>query len=224
MWCVGSLVALAFAALPRMVDAGAGVDPAFERLETLWAGIAGYSITIRAHEVRGDRSEDSELRYTFVRPDRARLDVVRGPQSGATIVLVGPGDAVVAYHRGLSILKLHGNAHEELLTSLRGNGILTPSFGDVIACFAAHRGELREMSGPAIAGRPTDRIELPYAGVACPDDSAVDRGTVTLDAIDIARDTGLIVRRERYAGSEVVERWDISDYTIHSGFRDDVSG
>ena len=47
-----------------------------------------------------------------------------------------------------------------------------------------------------------------------------DRGTVTLDAIDIARDSGYIVMRKRYAGSEIVESWSITDYKVNAGIAD----
>jgi hypothetical protein len=200
-------------------SARAGSLAAFERLEATWSGIQDYSMTIQAHEVLGDQSAENELHYAFKRPDHARLDIITGLRSGSTIVWEG-GDRVSAYKRPFSFFKMHGDARQKDLTSLRGNGILNPNMGDVIACFAANRELLREREGPEISGKPTDEIELPYRNVECPDDPPADRGTVTLDVLDVERQSGLVIMRKRYQGDEVVERWEVGDYQINTGLSD----
>jgi hypothetical protein len=215
--CLAGALALCLLLTP----AGAPAAPAssFERLEALWSGIQDYSMTIDAHEVLGDQSAENELHFAFKRPDHARLDILTGLRSGSTIVW-GGGDRVTAYMRLFSFFKMHGDARQKDLTSLRGNGILNPNMGDVIACFAAYRDQLREHDGPEIAGKPTDEIELPYRGVECPDDPPADRGTVTLDVLDVDRQSGLVITRKRYEGDAVVERWDMADWRINAGLSD----
>ncbi len=187
----------------------------FERLQSQWLGLHEYSVTIMAHEVMGDQSDEHELFYEFQKPDHARLDVVNGTKSGSVILWNG-GDRVTAYRRNLSFFKIHGGVRDHDLTSLRGNGILNPNMGDVLACYGDHRSDLREREGPEIDGEATDEIALPYAGVTCPDDPESDRD-VTLDELDISKKTGLVVMRKRYAGDTVVERWELKDYRIDSG-------
>lgn len=206
----GALAALA-------VPAGAG--SAFDRFQDAWNGVHDYSVTIESHEQLGTASDEHEFFYAFRKPDRARLDVVKGPRSGGTILWEG-GDRVTAYKRAMSIFKMHASAWDKNLTSLRGNGILSTNMGDVVACFGAHRAALREREGPLVEGEATDEIELPYDGVQCPDDPPADRGTVTLDVLDISKATGMVVQRRRYAGDEVVERWELKEYRIDSGLDD----
>jgi len=206
-----ALCAGLFVALGR--PAGAG--DAFDRLESVWAGLHDYSVTIVAHEVLGDQTSEHELRYSFVKPHNARLDVVEGTKSGSTIVWSG-GDHVTAYRRNMSFFKMHGGVKDRDLTSLRGNSILSPNMGDLLACFAEHRSTLREHDGPTIDGDPTDELALPYTDVACPDDSSSDRA-ITLDVLDVSKRTGLILTRKRYEGDALVERWELKDYKIDSG-------
>ncbi len=186
---------------------------AFDHLMADWKALQGYSMTIESHEVLGDRVSDHELRYTFTKPHHAQLDVVTGNKSGSTMVWDG-GPTASAYKRGLlSFVKIRGGVYDADLTSLRGNGVLSPDMGDLIACFNAYRSRLQERSGPAIGGQPTDVVSLPYAGVSCPDDSTTDKA-VTRDAIYISRSTGLILRQKRYVGAKLVERFDLTDYKI----------
>ncbi len=218
-----SLIAAVLAATLLVSPAAAAVDgvPAFDRLEAMWSVVTDYSMTIDAHEVLGDDSADSELHFAFKRPDRARLDVLKGNKSGSTVVLDSGGETVTAYMRAFPAFKKHGGARDKDLTSLRGNGILMSSVDNLIACFAAHRKKLRQFAGPTIGGFATDEIVLPYAHVTCMADSSDDLGKVTLDTIDIARGSGLILMRKRYAGREIVERWQLSDYKLNTGLDDE---
>jgi len=207
------------------VTGGAGAElqttevPAFDRLQATWSHISDYSLTIDSHEVLGNDSAENEMHFAFRRPDRARLDIVKGYRSGGTIVWNG-GDRVTAYRRPFSFFKLHASVWDKNLTSLRGNGILNPNVNDILACFAAHHELLRQREGPPVDGKATDEIELPYRDVSCPDDPPVDRGTVTLDVIDIDRASGMPVMRKRYAGDEIVERWELTGFTVNTGLAD----
>jgi hypothetical protein len=192
----------------------AGADDTFDRLEASWNALHGYSVTIDAHEVLGEQTADSELRYAFTKPSHAELDVLAGNKSGSTILWDG-GDRVVAFRRAMSFFKMHGSVRDRDLTSLRGNSIVSPNMGDLIACFGAHRDALREREGPVVDGQETEEVVLPYSGISCPDDSPADRA-ITLDELDISRKSGLIVMRKRFEGDAMVERWELKDYKLDS--------
>jgi outer membrane lipoprotein-sorting protein len=206
------------AALVFAAAAPVAAGDAFDQLQATWNGLHDYRVTIDAHEVLGDQTDDHVLRYAFRKPSNARLDVVEGSKSGSTIVWDG-GDRVTAYRRGMSFFKMHGGVWQKDLTSLRGNGVLTPNMGDLVACFAQHRDDLREGPGPLVDGDPTAEIALNRTNVTCADDPPADHD-VTLDVIDVSRKTGLIMMRRRYEGDQVVERWELKDYQIDAGLGD----
>lgn len=212
------LVSAAAVVLYAALVAGAEPAPAYDRLAGMWSRLHDYTVTIDSHEVLGSRISDHELHYAYRKPDRAKLEVVTGVSSGSTIVWSG-GDSVVAYRRGLRFFKKHGGVKDAALTSLRGNGVLTPNLGDIVACFGEHRGALLERAGPLVGEEATDEIELPYENVVCPDDSEADR-TVTRDVIDVSKRTGLVVQRTRYVGATVVEQWNLRNYTVDAGLDD----
>ncbi len=196
----------------------ARAEDTFDRLESFWANLHDYSVTIEEHEVMGNETSEHEIHYAFRKPDHARLDVVTGTKSGSTIVWNG-GDRVTAYRRNLSFFKIHGGVKDHDLTSLRGNSVLSPNMGDLLACFGQHRAAIREYDGPVVEGESTDEVALPYKDVQCPDDSVSDR-TITLDVLDVSKRTGLILQRKRYEGDAVVEQWELKDYKIDSGLSD----
>ncbi len=209
------LGALLLSAAPPPAHAGSG----FERFADTWSHVRDYSVAIAAYEALGSETDEHSYQYAYRKPAMSRLDVVTGTKSGATEVWNG-GDAVTAYRRGLSFFKKHGHARDRDLTSLRGNGILMPNLGDLVACFTAHRDALSEKPGPTLGGEPTDEITLPYGGIVCPNDSDTDRSAVTLDVIDVSRKTGLVLSRTRYQNQTLVERWTMTDYKVNTGIGD----
>lgn len=207
-------VLAAWITLPAHAAAGSALD----RLIENWARLHDYTVTIEAHEVMGERSADNVMRYAFRKPDRARLDVIAGHQSGATMVWSG-GDRVVGYRRALSVFKMHGGLHDKMLTSLRGNDILSPSLGEIVKCFATHRDRLQERDGPDVDGDATTELRLPYNDITCANDPPADK-EVTLDVLELSKRTGFVVERERFAGDTLVERWQLKDFKIDSGLAD----
>jgi len=188
-------------------------------MEQTWNALRDYSVTIDAYEVLGNVTDQHEMFYAFRKPGHARLDVVKGARSGSTIIWDG-GERVTAFKRSLSFFKMHADAWDKNLTSLRGNGILSPNMGAIVACFDAHREALHERTGPVLDGDATIEIELPYTDVVCPYDSAADRGVITRDVLDVSESSGLILQRMRYQGNDVVERWELSDYKLDSEVAD----
>ncbi len=196
----------------------AASQSATDRLAAAWARVHDYSVSIDAHEVLGSRTEDRQLRYAFEKPSQARLDLMSGDRRVASLVWSG-GDQLVAYHPGLAFIRLRGNVHDRRFTSLRGNGVLTPNLGDIVACLEQRKQAIQEHPGPIIGGAQTQEIRLSYAtGDRCPDDPAVD-GAITRDVFDVAL-SGVVVMRKRYEGEKLVESWDLHDYRINAGLPD----
>ena len=86
-------------------------------------------------------------------------------------------------------------------------------------CFAKYRNRVQEREGPPVDGEATAEVALPYTDVSCPDDPPVDKA-VTLDVLDISKRTGYIVVRKRYAGEQIVERWELTDFKADNGLAD----
>jgi outer membrane lipoprotein-sorting protein len=213
------LAALLAIELACAVPARSGAERALDRLATAWSNIHEYSVTINAHEVLGGASQDRVLHYSFRKPAQARLDLMSGGRSVATILWRG-GDRVVAYRSGLSFLRIRGNAADPRFTSLRGNGVRTPILGDIVGCFEQHQSRVEEHRGPLVNGEPTDEIVLDRAGVSCANDSAADRA-ITRDVVDVSQG-GTILMRRRYEGAQLVEAWNLSDYQLNASFDDHV--
>jgi outer membrane lipoprotein-sorting protein len=211
--------ALLAVVLPCLLPTGAPAGTALDRLVGAWSSVDDYSVTIEAHEALGKSSQDRVLHYAFRKPAQARLDLMAGTRSVATILWSG-GDSVVAYRSGLSFLRIRGSAEDRRFTSLRGNGVRTPVLGDIVACFERHQSSVEVRSGPVVNGQPTDEIVLERAGISCAGDSPADRA-VTRDIIEVSR-RGTILMRRRYEGPELVEAWNLRDYRINAGFDDRV--
>jgi len=198
-----------------MVAALAG---ALATLSTTWLHVNDYSVTIDARESLRGHTQRQVLRYWYRRPDRARLEIIEGAKRGGVVVWYGDEHAT-AYHRGWGLFKLRLGPRDGRVTSLRGNGVLTPNFDAILACFTANRARVSERSGPAVGGAATTAIALDYAGARCPQDPPADR-EITRDVLYVSRQSGLPVLRERYALGELVERWALSDLQFNLGLGD----
>jgi outer membrane lipoprotein-sorting protein len=191
---------------------------ALSALSVEWSNVRDYTVTIDSREFRDSRSQRQLLKYAYRRPDRARLEIVDGAQRGAIIVWRGNNSAT-AYRRGLRLFSLHLAPRDERVTSLRGNGVLTPNFDGILACFADHRAQVSERRGPPVEGEPTTAIALARAGFACAIDSPIDR-EVTRDVLYVSQKSGLPVLRERYVGARLVERWELHDLRLNPNLPD----
>ena len=173
-------------------------------------------MTIDAHEVDGARSDDRVLRFSFRKPNRAKMEVVRG--RGAGIRVIWNGGATVHIRGGLlSLLPVTLDLQDPRVTSLRGNTMLHAEFEPVLDCFLNHRNAVTERPGPRIDGRSTVLITLErLGGIDCPGDVSRDRA-VTKDVLTVVRASATVVRRERYVDSAVVERWSLRDLALNAG-------
>jgi len=191
---------------------------ALSALTLEWSHVWDYSMTIDAREFRQGQSQQEVLRYSYRRPDRARLEILDGALLGAVVLWFG-NDQATAYRRGLRLFKVRLAPSDGRVTSLRGNGVLTPNVDAILACFADHRSRVTEGPGPLVEGIPTVAIALEFTGFTCPTDSPFD-WDVTRDVLYVSLKTHLPVLRERYAAEQLVERWELHDLRLNSGLTD----
>ena len=194
--------------------------PMLDTLAKRWAAIDDYTATIVAHEVNGDRSEDRTMRFWFRKPDRAKLQMTGGGSAGSVLIWKG-GSNVRVKVGGFGLFALSFDVHSPAITSIRGNTILRPDLTTTLACFQSHRDAVKEAAGPAIGGKATHTLTLEIpGGLGCPGDPAADRD-VDRDVLTLRDEDGLVVLRERYVGSSVVEHWEVHDIRTNVGLGDD---
>lgn len=214
---VCTVTAVLSAVLTSTISSNATAGAMLDRVAAQWSNVHDYSATIVSHEVLDGRREDRVLRYAFRKPEQARLDLLSGTKAVATIVWNG-GDSVTAYRSGFSFFKLHGSARDPRFTSLRGNGVLTPNLGEIVACFQADANGVSERPGPVVTGEATTEIALDGAHAPCSADSAID-AHITRDVIDVSPD-GIVLARRRYEGPSLVEEWLVTQERINAGLDD----
>jgi hypothetical protein len=183
------------------------------------AALSDYAVTIEAHEVDGTSTDDRVIRFWYRKPDRAKMEVLKGPAAGTRLEWVG-GDKARVRGGIFSWFPIWLDLNDPRITSLRGNTMLRAELEPTLECFVAHRGSVTESAGPRVDGQTTDLVTLSIpGGLGCPADSAKDRA-VTRDVLTVGRDTGVLLRRERYAGDTQVERWLLSDVVTNAGLKD----
>jgi outer membrane lipoprotein-sorting protein len=213
---VGGLAAvLLLAAFP----AGAASGPAeLGMLDATWAKVNDYQADIVADEFDGDQRQERRFHFSYLRPDHVKAEIVDGPLRGMVAIWNG-GDKVIVYHHGvLAGVRVPFALHDHIVTSARGNTVASANFGEALACFDAHADYVRAQDGPEIDGLQT--IELVLSGdspIACPGYSDKDILAVTKDALVVDSHTNLPLRRLRYAGDTLLERWDIHDLRVNTG-------
>lgn len=201
-----------------LVPPAAAADP-FDRLVDRWSKVHDYVVEFKTFETYGGKTSRSRVAYSYRKPDRARLEVLEGYNRGAVVLWDG-GTQAVAYKRGpFSLFKLRADVDDKRLSSLRGNDVLTPNLDYVLACFRSHRSDVTVLPGPSRSGEATEEIELRYAGYTCPYDSKLD-ADVTRDVLVVGERDEDVVRRERYAGSTLVESYDVRNLSINVGLDD----
>lgn len=206
-----ALAALALLAAPAV--AAQHATPAFDTMQRRLGDAHSYSLTVAAHEVDGSTVDDRTLHIEFDEPAHATATVVTGKGKGTS--LVWSGGSRVRIRGGIfSLLPITLDLHDPRISSPRGNTILRAEFGPILRCFAAHRDALSEAEGPKVDGHATDVITLQLpGGIHCTGDAPKDSG-VTRDVLTVRRDDSLPVRRERYVGDTLVERWILTDVTL----------
>ena len=83
------LLATAFFALGSTLiplNSSAASAPAITAFDEAFAKVNDYTVTVRTHEVKGDRIQYRTYHYWFMRPNSAKTLIVSGDGSGSGLV------------------------------------------------------------------------------------------------------------------------------------------
>ena len=207
-----SIFALALAAIIAPVSAA--TVPAIAAFDDAFARVNDYTLTVHAHEVKGDQTQDRIYHFWFKKPHQAKTQIVSGPGAGGGGVWTG-GDTVSGHQGGiLSFFHLKVGLHDRRAVSLRGYTIpdgLLPNQADK---YKEIKGALSERNGPTIGGQETTLVELLVA------DSSADPG-VTRAVIYFSKATHFPVVQIRYGSDGKIlsqETW--TDLRTNVGLKD----
>jgi hypothetical protein len=190
--------------------------PVLDQIAARMAHAHDYAVTIDAHEVDGSRVDDRVMRFWYLAPNHAKLEVENGKGAGTRLIWSG-GDRVQVRGGIFSVLPITLDLHDSRITSPRGNTMLRAEFGPTVDCFVAHRSAVTETPGSEVGGKATVLITLAVpSGIDCPADSAKDRA-VTKDMLTVERDSAIVIERQRFVGDTLVERWKLSDVKFDAG-------
>ena len=167
-----------------------------------------YTYTVDAIEYVNGQAQRSVLEVSY--DARVPLEVVRVIEGNGrgTVVTWRGGDRVTVRPPGLlRVITVSMNVRDPPVLSPRKNDVRTAIFSRVADCVAAHADSVRVERLPETT---VITIRDP-AGIKCGDQDGdnevtVDRFTVGLDERPM--------RRERFAGETLLERWDMRDLRV----------
>lgn len=205
--------ALALAATLLPLAAPAANAPAITAFDEAFAKVNDYTVTVRAHEMKGDRIQDRTYHYAFKRPNLAKTDIVAGDSAGSGGVWNG-GNQVHGHQRiGPFTFGRRVDLHDPRAVSLRGYTIPEGLLQNEVDKYKDTKGKLTQRSGPEIDGVATDEIDLIVA------DSSADDG-VTRMVLYLNKETHFPVRQVRYAGDKIVADETFLDLRTNVGLAD----
>jgi outer membrane lipoprotein-sorting protein len=189
------VLALALTLVPHAAQAAS--TPALAAFDEAFSKVNDYTVTVRAHEVKGDRTQDRTYHYWFKRPNLAKTLIVAGDGNGSGGVWNG-GDKVSGHQGGmLSFVHLKVDLHDSRATSLRGYTIPEGLLQNEVDKFKDINGELSQRNGPEIEGVATDEVDLKVA-----DPSA--NGGITRMSIYLNKQTHFPVRQVRWGENDKI--------------------
>jgi outer membrane lipoprotein-sorting protein len=199
---LGSIVALvAIAATANLIANAQTVPPQLAAFAKAWAGLNGYHTTAHAVQESGAKSQNSVYDYTFGKPSSISMNIVSGPNAGASVTW-GGGTTVRA---GKGMFTKTVSLKDPLVTSLRGQTIVDLSFGSILKHAEKLQGKMAS-STTQLGGATVDAINVTVA------DPAKDHG-LTHEAIYLSTTTNLPVRVDGFIGAELVQTISFSDTT-----------
>jgi outer membrane lipoprotein-sorting protein len=208
-----SIPALALALGVVPLSAPAATTPAISAFDEAFAKVNDYTVTVKAHEVKGDQTQDRVYHYAFKRPNLAKTDIVQGDKAGSGGVW--NGGTQVHGHIRLAFLTVgrRVDLHDPQATSLRGYTIPEGLVQNEVDNYKDIKGELTQRSGPEIDGIATDEIDLKIA-----DPSANDG--ITSAKLFLNKQTHWPVRQVRYEGDKIVADETFLDLKTNVGLSD----
>jgi hypothetical protein len=199
--------ALLFLAAPAGALSG---KSALDAAHAAFAAIDDYRMTIAVHEVSGDRVQDRTYSIMFKKPALERVDIVAGQGRGSGIVWLG-GDKVKGHRGGLlSGIHLTLDIHDGQVATLRGDSVNSGTIPAMLGVFNTIKGTVSEAAGPEIDGAGTNAITLDVA------DPATYNG-VSREVLYLSSVTNLPVKRERFAGTQLVKSELVTDTKTNVG-------
>jgi hypothetical protein len=191
--------------------AGALSEPSsIAAASTAFDKIDDYHMKIVVHETAGDRSQDRTYDVLFKKPLMEKIDIVAGQDKGSGIVWLG-GDKVRGHRGGiLSGLHVTFDLHNSQVVTLRGDAVDTATIPSMLDEFTKIKGTISEAPGPDIDGSGTDSVSLDVA------DAAALNG-VSRIVLYLSNATHLPVRREQFAGTQLVKSEHITEMKTNIG-------
>ena len=184
--------------------------PALGEAAAAFAKIDDYTSTVVVHETAGGHTEDRTYIVRFKKPALERIDIAAGPGKGSGVVWLG-GDQVKGHRGGLlSGLHLTFDLHDKQVTSLRGDTVSSTTIPAMLDDFTTIKGTVSQAAGPQIAAGDSVAVTLDVA------DPANDDG-VSREVLYLSTATDLPVRRERFAGSDLVKSENFTDMKFNVG-------
>jgi hypothetical protein len=183
---------------------------ALDAATAAFADIDDYRMTIAVHEVAGERVQDRTYSIMFKKPAFERIDIIAGQGRGGGIVWLG-GDKVKGHRGGLlSGIHLTLDIHDGQVATLRGDSVNSGTIPAMLAVFGTIKGTVSEAAGPEIDGAGTNAVTLDVADP--PGYNGVSREVLYLSSV-----TNLPVKRERFAGTELVKSEIVTDTKTNVG-------
>ncbi len=182
-------------------SAQAATTPALTAFDEAWSHVNDYTVTVRAHEVQGNDTQDRTYQFSYKKPNKAKTLIVEGDGRGSGGVWSG-GDTVSGHQGGfLSHIHLNVGLHDRRAVSLRGYTIPQGLIMNQVAQYGEIKGALSQHAGPG----DTEVVELRPASVAT---SGTEAGITKME-IFFSKATHMPVRQIRYAGDKPVtdETW-----------------
>ncbi len=206
-----SILVLAAAAI--IAPASAATVPAITAFEQTFTKVNDYTVTVHAHEVLGNQTQDRVYRYWFKRPHLAKTQILSGPGAGGGGVWTG-GDTVSGHQGGiLSFIHLKVGLHDGRAVSLRGYTIPDGLLQNQVGKYTAIKGALSERNGPLIGGQETTLVELKIA------EPSPEPG-MTRAAIYFSKATHLPLAQIRWAGDKIISQETWTDLQTNTGLKD----
>jgi outer membrane lipoprotein-sorting protein len=183
---------------------------ALSAFTSAWDGVTAYSATITVFEQQGVKVQNVIFKYTFRKPSTVTVDVVGGPNNGAS--LLWTGGATVSAHRGSGLMgafKKTLSLHDPQITTIRGSSIDELSFAQILAHAQQTSGPISQGPGLTINGVATDAVTL------IPTHPTTNAG-YTREVIEISRTTHFPLRVLGYEGPTLVRKIDFVDVKLTS--------